>query len=96
MTGLHRVKNSADSMVPRVSGGLYGVGPWRGGERLREAAGRGGWRDMVGLKAMSLDSHTEKGPKKKMPGRGLIPLKNLRPGGRDPACHCFSAANVSL
>ena len=48
------MKNSADSTS--VSGGLYGVGPWLGGERLREAAGRGGRRDMVGFKqAMSQD-----------------------------------------
>ena len=54
MTGRQRVKNSADSTS--VSGGLYGVGPWLGGERLREAAGRGGRRDMVGFKqAMSQD-----------------------------------------
>ena len=52
MTGRHRVKNSADSMVPSVSGGLYGVGPWLEGDRLREAAGRGGWRDMVGYKKL--------------------------------------------
>ena len=68
MTGRHRVKNSADSMVPSVSGGLYGVGPWPEGERLREAAGRGGRRDMVGCKqTMSQDKQTRyklKGQKK--------------------------------
>ena len=44
------MKNSEDSMVPSVSGGLYGVGPLPGRERLREAAGRGARRDMVGFK----------------------------------------------
>ena len=46
MTGRQRVKNSEDSMLPSVSGGLYGVGPLLGRERLREAAERGARRDM--------------------------------------------------
>ena len=40
------MKNSEDSMLPSVSGGLYGVGPLLGRDRLREAAGRGARRDM--------------------------------------------------
>ena len=44
------MKNSEDSMLPSVSGGLYGVGPLPGRERLREAAGRGARRDMVVFK----------------------------------------------
>ena len=46
MTGRQRVKHSEDSMLPIVSGGLYGVGPLLGRDRLPEAAGRGARRDM--------------------------------------------------
>ena len=63
MTGRQRVKNAEDSMLPSVSGGLYGVGPLLGRDRLREAAGRGARRDM-GVFNLSYEPRQAVGNKK--------------------------------